>query len=81
MSEMMYTTGEKRDCTCRVCISPIKEVENRGVYGSVLWLPERHDAPCGLPCWGGAGVPAKAYRTGEFHKSAAECPRCKKGGS
>lgn len=77
MSEMMWSTDNTRACTCAVCGAPIQERENRGVYGSVRWMPDKHDAPCGLPCWGGSGVPAKAYRLGEFHKNSNECPRCR----
>ncbi len=76
MSEMMFSGGEKRDATCPSCSGPCIERKTFGVYGMVCWVRDGHDAPCGLPCFG-AGVAARAYRTGAFHHNQNVCPRCK----
>lgn len=80
MSEPFASTDEKRDAVCDKCGASVHEVKMAGLYGSSIWDLERHDAPCGLPCFG-AGVPGKAYRLGEFHGDPKHCPRCLSGSS
>lgn len=76
-------------CTCRRCGVEVEAHEGgafveyrddsaefglRGAVEVVVSL-DRHDAPCGLPCYGG-GVSPRVYRTGQVHGSRDACPRC-----
>lgn len=75
MSEPFTTTTEVRNGTCGSCSSSIVERKCIGMYGSTSWLVDRHDAPCGLPCFG-AGVGIKVYRSNQFHGGKKPCPAC-----
>jgi hypothetical protein len=76
MSDPLIATGVSRDARCTKCDRTIKERQYRGAFaGAEHWMPEQHDAQCGLPCFG-AVVHGKAYRTGAYHRSMAECGNC-----
>jgi hypothetical protein len=77
---MVASTTETRDATCEACGLPVIETKQillarEGETFPAFWNTPRHDAPCGLPCFGG-GVPARAYRAGIFHRDAERCPKC-----
>ena len=75
MSEPFSSTGETRTAPCPKCGAMVTEQHCVGLYGSEQWFRPRHDAPCGLPCFG-AGVSPKAYRSGQIHRDAEHCPAC-----
>lgn len=71
MSEPWSGTGAKRVGTCGTCGAPVEQHEYVGIYGSPpAWSTEPHDAPCGLPCFGGGARGREgiaAYREGRMH--------------
>jgi hypothetical protein len=77
---LAISTGQCRSVVCE-CGTPVVESQHllSGVAahpnGLLHWTKSKHDAPCGLPCFR-AGVPPKAYRSGEFHRDNNSCPRC-----
>lgn len=71
MSEPVHDTGAKREAPCRLCGVVVVQSALRGLYeGETTWSTPPHDAPCGLPCFGGgvAGLgKLAAYREGRMH--------------
>lgn len=70
---LSFDTGnsEERACIdCGVTIRHREHVTDTNSRGMVKWWsPDKHDAPCGLPCLGG-GVSPKDYRAGKIHSMA-----------
>jgi hypothetical protein len=76
MSDPMFSTGATRRHLCQ-CGTLVTQDECRSAFaGAIHWDTPNHDAPCGLPCLNG-GVSTGVYRSGEFHKDADRCLRCK----
>lgn len=78
MSDPMLSTSEIRPHTCSVSGCGAATVQRKlvGAFtGGEHWSTDKHDAACGLPCYG-AGVPVRAYRAGEYHRDDMECPKC-----
>lgn len=73
---MFVATGEVREVVC-ACGQLVKQTQGwlTGTTGTPFWSTARHDAPCGLPCFG-AAVNGRAYSAGEFHHPEGRCPRC-----
>lgn len=73
---LFIPTGQTRRVPC-VCGVEVEQTEGwvTGTDGTPYWNTQSHNAPCGLPCFG-AGVPGRAYSTGEFHHPEGRCPRC-----
>lgn len=67
MSEPYSMTGKTELRRCPRCDSDVEHHEMVGMYGGpVLWDCDEHDAPCGLPCFGG-GVSGRVYRSRQVH--------------
>ena len=74
MSDPSAATGERKPATCHQCTAVVEQERHIHLSGAESHHLVKHDAPCGLPCFG-AGVPVRAYRSGEYHR-ASGCPRC-----
>ncbi|MGE5801716.1 MAG: hypothetical protein ACM358_05625 [Gemmatimonadota bacterium] len=78
MSEPFAGTNETRVATCASCgRDDVIERKLLGLYGSIRWWKDKHDAKCGLPCFG-AGVYGPVYKSGHFHRDLGDCPACDK---
>jgi hypothetical protein len=82
---MLIPTGKRVIRPCKSCGRELEHHEgeahthpNDGTDPEIVtvWLCDNHTAPCGLPCFAG-GVSGKVYKSGQFHRSNGECPKCK----
>jgi hypothetical protein len=76
VSEMFTATDRREQRRCSECDQDVSWRLSIGCsFGTEHWMPEAHNARCGLPCFG-AGVRGKVYRSGLFHRSNTECHTC-----
>jgi len=73
-----FHTGAVEPRPCDSCGTVLPHQEKKALVHGVekaWWSPERHTAPCGLPCMGG-GVAPQYIREPGIHGYQDRCPKC-----
>lgn len=72
------TTGASEHSACDTCTSLTLHRQSATLscgQERIWWSPDKHAAPCGLPCLGGGVKPAQLRGDG-VHGYEDRCPRC-----